>query len=389
MARMRITTYKDMIDHLVDYLGGSTSEETERYARRAIQAAYNEVATGHRWRYYLTRGRIVTAEPQTSSTITYDHTGGTYERMVTIASGTWPSWAAYGVLVISNVAYEVAERKSSTVITLAPSSNPGEDVAAGTSYTLYRDTYPLPIDFVEVGEIINVGTSQTIAIQSPQEWLSAQRSSVSTAQPAFCTISGDPNYFGIMALRLYPAPDDAYNLDFIYHRRPRQLNLAQYSTGSASTTSGLTTLTGSGTTFTSSMVGSLIRFGTQGGTDIPTGPGGTSPSTVERVLTGYTSGTSMTLDADPAATLTGVKFSVSDPVDIEEGAMLTFFLRECEKQLRDLKRMAPTSTEERHYQEAWFKARETDSRNFSPRAAGKAYTYYPDIRNMPRGADVS
>jgi hypothetical protein len=146
MPSLPLTTYKDLIDHLTDWCGANPGAEVQRDARRSILSGLRELMTAHRWSYYYQRGRLATVEPYDTGTIAYDHTGGASERMVTLTDGTWPSWAAFGSVVIDDVTYDVATRVSDSVITLTSTSNPGEDVAAETEYTLLRDTYPLAAD---------------------------------------------------------------------------------------------------------------------------------------------------------------------------------------------------------------------------------------------------
>jgi hypothetical protein len=388
MSDVRLTTYSDLISHVLDYLGAATDPNTERRARRAVQTAYREMGTSRRWSYHMQRGRIVTVASQTEGTIAYDHTGGANERMVTLTDSTWPSWAAYGTILIDDIAYDVATRESDTVITLNASANPGADVAAEETYTLYRDTYVLPGDFISGEEFVVQGQSGCVSFCHPAEWLALQRLNHNTGIPAAYCLTGDPNYFGALSARIFPAPDDVYEIDFIYQRRPRSLTLDEYETGTVTATSASTTLTGSGTTWTSSMVGSVIRFSEDAVTN-PTGPEGASPALLERVVSAYTSATSLTLDSAPGVDLAGVKYSISDPADIESQAQLTFLLRECERQARIMARMKPTVDEERQYAEARTRAWEVDSRDFSRRAAGGYMSYRPRLADMRAGPDVS
>jgi hypothetical protein len=358
-----LTTFKDAIDHGVDFMGATVSNEAARDARRAVLAALREIANIHRWSYYYQRGRIGTSAQQTTGTIDYDHTGGTHERQVTLASGTWPDWAAFGVLVISNVAYEIADKKTSTVITLSSTSNPGADVAAGTSYILYRDTYPLPSDFVAGDEVMSLGSMLTLTFQHPRAWLQRQRIIQSPAAPHVYTVMGDQNYFGSLALKLSPPPDQAYQLDFLYQRRPRLLVLDEYSTGTVTATADATTLAGTGTTWTSSMVGSVVRL-SDDATNKPTGLVGAEPPAAERVVMGFTSATSLTVDTAWSSTLTGVKHLISDPLDIEEGTMLTAFWRCVEKELGIIRKMKDRDLLIQLYKDALILAMEADSRSF-------------------------
>src|SRR5579863_7298239 len=148
-----------------------------------------------------------------------------------------------------------------------------------------------------------------------------------------------------MSVRFFPPPDNTYFMDFIYKRRPRQLSVVLVSAGTASTTSGSTTVTGTGTSWDSTMVGCSIRFSAQGNNVVPTGPSGENPFFLERTVLSVTSTTSLTVDQDPAYTGTNLAYAISDPIDVEEGAHLNLLLRLCEKQLRMARRIKATPEE--------------------------------------------
>ena len=145
MAEQPLFTFQDAVDHVSDVFDIAGLDATSKHfraAKRAVADAYRDIVRLHEWSYYERHGQITTEAEQSSSTITYDHTGGTYERMVTIAAGTWPTNARYMHIIIESQRYKVATRESSTVITLTPDTNPGADVAAGTSYNIFRSVYP-------------------------------------------------------------------------------------------------------------------------------------------------------------------------------------------------------------------------------------------------------
>jgi hypothetical protein len=378
-----IWTYADAISHCIDYMGSSTSQETERYARRAVQLAYKEMASKRNWNYFYHIGHVTTVADYSTGTIAYDHTGGAQERMVTLTTGTWPSWAADGMLDIDNIFYPCTRRISDTVITLADANNPGADVAAGTEYTIAREHYTLPVDFGAMDRVIQHDHSTTMTYLPPGEFFCQQRTSVSVANPWSYTITNDPNRHGAMAIRFYPVPDEIYQFGFYYRRRPRTLKIDNYSTGTVSTTSGQTTLTGSGTVWNSTMIGSIVRFAADA-VDVPTGLSGASPFWLERSITAYTSATSLTLDQDPQQSLSGVKYSISDPVDIESGAMLSYFLRECERQCRLIRRMEPSGSEDQNYALSYHTALEADNR----RLERQDLMFPRRLADMPLGDDV-
>ena len=174
MGTTPIHSYHDIVDHLLDYFGGLEDGRNIKMSKRAILSAYRQLPTLYNWSYYYKRGRVTSVAAYSTGTVAYDHAGGTYARQVTLTGGTWPSWAARGIVQISNVSYDVHERKSDTVITLSVNSNPGADLTAGTSYKLSRDAYPLPVDFQSTDQLRNVTKNWTWqSYVSPGEWLDA------------------------------------------------------------------------------------------------------------------------------------------------------------------------------------------------------------------------
>jgi hypothetical protein len=136
------------------------------------------------------------------------------------------------------------------------------------------------------------------------------------------------------------------------------------------------------------MVGCVVRFAQDSSVqEIPTGLTGASPFFLERTISAYTDGQTLTLDQDPQMSLSGVKYSISDPVDIEPGAMLTYFLREVEKQVRIARKMKPMEVEEIQYRDAQLSAFEMDNRHYAE--ASEYGTYWPrDVWAGPITAEV-
>lgn len=381
-----IWCYKDAIAHALDYMGAANDAQTERFARRAVQLAYSNMMSQRNWTYYYHIGSINTVAYYATGTIAYTHSTKT----ATLTGGTWPSWAADGVLVIDSVPYPVASRTSGSDIVLVDANNPGADVASGTVYSIYRETYTLPVDFGAMDKIYRMnGTNCSMEYLTPGDFIGMKSHSTTVGDPRAFTITSDPNRHGVLAARFHPAPDAAYPLSFMYRRRPRALRVDSYETGTVTTSSASTTITGIGTEWTSSLVGCMIRFAQNSTGEIPTGLSGASPFWLERVVSGYTSATSLTIDAVPGETLTSVKYSISDPVDIESGAMLVYFIREIERQCRAIKRMRPASKEEEEqYALSLQAAFEKDSRRYDRNAAATSLHLIPGLRDGRYTGDV-
>lgn len=385
--QLSLWTYADLIGHAIDYVGASTDATTERFARRAVQMAMNAIWNDRNWVYFYSRGRINTVASYATGTVGYDATGGAVERQLTLTGGTLPSWAANGVLAIGNVPYDLFARVSGTVAQLATYSDPGIDIAAGTGYTLAQDTYTLPTDFGAMGEMINVGYARMMQFVAPDEMLKMQRMQISPAAPYSYTTMGDPRRYGALVIKFYPPPDAVYAMDYTYRRSPRQLNVIGYDAGTASVTNGSATLTGTGTTWTSSMVGAIVRLAANGDTNTPTGVSGANPSVQDRSVAAFVSATELTLDAVVTQAFTLAKYAISDPVDIEQGAMLEYLLRSVERQMRIIRRLKATSDEERQYKEAQMMAYEADARHYESRHVFSGSLFPARLAQMPSGAD--
>lgn len=383
---MDLPTYRDVLDHLIDYQHGSPAPYVHRNARRAIIHALRVLANSYQWPYWTQVGRVNTHAPYNTGTVTYDHTGGAYERVLTLTGGTWPDWAAYGIVVIGATKYSVAERQSSTQLQLEVYHNPGEDIAE-SSYELFRDAYTLPVDCRVVDHVYSSSSYTHLDYVHPREWLrgTVYHSSAS-GYPVRFTVTGDPDFQGQLAIRVDPYPDSAMALDFIYQRRPRSNNVEGVHAGTASVDASNVSVSGEGTSWTDTMVGSLIRF-SNNDTDLPTGLEGSNPYTLERTVMQVVSGTHLMLDQPAPETLSGVKTMISDPIDIEPGGMEVAFYRCCESQLAKTIRTKDRAEVERDFQMELERAKNASVPTTAPRHAGQTRRKLR-LSDMPTGADV-
>lgn len=386
MPQLPLVTYQDLLDHLIDFLGANVSSEADRDARRAIFSALRIFSNAHRWSFYYQRGRISTqAQFGTASGVTVQYTAATQQLVV--SGATWPTWIVQGIVLLNNIEYPVVSQTDSQTIVLDPNNSPSADMAAGSTFMAYLDTYALPADFISMDELINATYVMGLDYVHPSQWLAKHRLVYTPATPYRYTITGHPSYFGTMAVRLFPAPDTTYQLDYIYQRRARPLQIDNYSTGTVNVSANNQIIAGNGTAWTSKMIGCVIRFSADG-VSLPTGLIGSNPYNYERVIIGVTNGTSLTLDATIPDSWNGVKYLISDPVDIEDGAMLTAFLRCCEWQLARSRNMRDRTEIEQEYNRALIRAKEADSRSFQERAAGVVPANRLRLAYMPRGGDI-
>ncbi len=364
--------YADAIEHLIYSMQSGNNEKEVRDLRMAIQTGYREVAYETDWKYYWGVGQVILNAPQSSSTITYDHTGGASERLLTLASGTWPTWARFGRIKIANVVYPIAARLSDTTLQLDEDVNPGADVAALTTYLLFQNQYALPSDFRRIGRIFNENNAQETGAMDQEHWLGLERSGPTSGTASRYSVLANPDLGGQMMLVIDPYPASAATLQFIYQRSYRPIRHTGFeganTVGTIACSAGGTTVTGTLTTFAADMVGSFIRIGTVN--DLPDGIGGSKPFVEQAKIVSRASATS--LEVYPAFTYaaTASKYRISDPIDIAQ-TMQTAFLRCIELELM-MARKTSAAGLERYQQAARMSlnsARERDSAFISERVA--------------------
>lgn len=328
-------TFADAVRHLLDlHELDSNSGLNKRNARASLLKAYRDLPSRTAWNYYYRQRLLQTVAAYSTGTVAFDYTGGASERMLTLTTGTWPSWAAFGRVIIDDVHYEVATRESNSIITLTETSNPGADVAALTTYQIYRSAYLLPADYRSLCRIWDVEEQRPLNLVDPAQHHTSQQWLGTPQEPWEAMVRATGEYYGGMALHFGPPPETAKTYDLLYIARPRPLNIEDYSTGTVTVSLSSATVTGSGTVFPTNCVGSVIRFSKN--STLPTSvigglDGSDNPFLLQGVIKTRTSDTALVLEeAASVAIAAGSAFTISDPLDIEPGVMLTALLRAAE-----------------------------------------------------------
>ncbi len=383
MSEPAVVTFADSLDHLADVMGGSSLDTGQRLVRGAVISAYQRLTGERSWQYLYTPGRVTFVAPYSTGTVVYDHTGGTYERMLTFSdamSSTIQGWAKFGRIRIAGYVYEVEDIKSSTVVTLMERLNPGADLAA-VAFDLYRNVYQLPADFRRLRPPTTKGIWWSYYV-SPSEWQSLEwHVNATSAYPFRWTVMNDPDRAAGWSLCIDPRATAVDFFDFTYVRWPRTLKRSGKETGSSVGTVAVslngTAVTGSSTTFSADMVGSYIRFGDT--SNVPDGLGGLNPYIEQKKIKSYTSATSITLDSAVEQAYLGAKYCVSDPVDIPI-SMQEAFNRCCEWQLAITSGMKDVGGKATLYNDALRLAFEQDAiperaRNWPECGGAQLYRY--------------
>lgn len=329
-------TFDDAVQRLATrfQFQASTSQSTIALmrARDAVRSAYRDLPNKYQWGYLRRRARISTNAAYSTGTIGIVAS----TRTVTLTSGTWPTWAVYGELVVGTAVYKPQSVSGATMI-LTADRCPASNVASGTSYQIQRTTYPLPADFRSLNDMFEVSSGFQPAYVPISDVARLAAWWYTAGMPLQYTVMGSqPEYPGRFTMQLSPAPDTDRAYDIIYESAGRPLGLRQvYSTGTASITAAGTTITGSGTVFPSNCEGCVIRLSANA-TDLPTGAWGANPCSYEGYITSRVSDTSVTVDTAAASTLSGVRLTIDDPIDIDQTTMQAAFDLLCQAYYADL-----------------------------------------------------
>lgn len=392
---MTLFTFADAFDALIAYLGASPSTQTLRDCRQAIDEALRDIVNAHTWSYYYTFGRLNTNAPFNDGTIKFQLSSGPLPNYMTLtpqASTGWPSWAADGYIYINNIVYRVDRVIDATHLTmqvLNVNLAPRADLAAGTSYQLYQDSYLLPVDFIAQDQSLYETCFGPLQYVHPREWLFAHRYIFNTGIPQFYAIDSDIKYPNRLVVRLAPLPVDNRTLDYIYKRRPRPILWQTMSQGTVSLVSGSVSVVGVGTAFDQTMAGSVLRVSPT--VALPTWMPGPNPATFEAIIDSVQDSTHLKLMplTPSTVTYTGVGYVISDPIDIETGSMLNAFLRCCEHKVGQIRIMKDKPDALTQYRYELQKAKDADTRSFSGRAEGEIGWNRMRLKDMPLGPDMS
>jgi len=331
-----LLTYRDTYEHLLDVFGlaGSDQNVTVRNLRRAIVEAYRRLPGLNHWAYYLRTTMVQTDATYSTGTIAYS----TSTNEATLTSGTWPTNAALGVLIISEVQYKIARRISSTVVELDSVSKPASTVAAGTSYRWARFRYLLPIDVGDIREVINSQYLHSLMRLSAEDiFWRTQVLNTETYPSAWAMIRSE-DYPGRWELWFSSADASARELRILYEARMTSLPIEEISAGTVTTVADVVTFTSE--ILTEDCVGCVLRIATDTNKPTPrvgswidddTGHVTRLPS-AERIITQYTTTTTAVINRSLSSDVSGKGYSLSSQVDVNPSTMWELFMRLCEQQ---------------------------------------------------------
>lgn len=314
--------FSDQIVRMQHSVPNASGDRATGILKSSIDAAYRSIGSRHPWSYLRKRTQINTSAPYSTGTVAYSSS----TRQLTLSSGTWPSWAKYGTVIIDSVLYKVSARTSDTVLVLDATRCPTGDIASGTSYQIYRSEYPLPANFSRLNSIVEVGRAWEVQYVPPEDMLTLAYVLYNPTRPYRYTIIGSNQAGqGLFDIVFIPPPASAQTFDIAYEAKPRIRTLYNEATSGTIAISG-TDVTGTGTAFTSAMIGCCLRVGDAA--SIPTDISGKTPSSTEYIIASVESSTALTL-TESGTTASGVRYLIDDPVDIDSGDIMNLFDAMC------------------------------------------------------------
>lgn len=222
------SNYTDLLQRVGHYLFGirsgfSSDQTADIYD--CISDGLRRVYAAHDWSFFRPLADVTTTAPYATGTVTVA------AGVVTLVGGTFPSWAADGVLKVSDNYYSVASRDSNTQITL---DDTAATVAIATSYQLARPEVPLDAAFEAVANDSDLSyyPSSELWYPSVQQRHDAMIRRLESECPEFDrpvfysvrTSLFDASVGSRKVLALYPSPDKAYTLRVPMVLRPIPLS---------------------------------------------------------------------------------------------------------------------------------------------------------------------
>jgi len=360
-------TYSDAIEAIDGWLQSrGQSGATQVVIRRAIQAAYTDWPSYSDWNCLRRNGRILLQKPYATGTISYDNA----TRTVALTGGVFPSWSADASILIGDLVCDIETLDSDTTLTLDAQLNPGSDFADGTSYQVYKRWYALPNDFASFWGPFDQDALSFGSYLPPSDYMAIHSNRSGGYGQGYYTIMPIQDAYGSVGLYWDNVVSDTTAVDFVYKRQPRSLRYTGHDSsdyaGTVAVTSGSPYVVGTNTTVERGHIGSIFRV-SNSATNRPTGIDGLNPYREQRVISAVTDYGNFTLDANIQTSRSGVRYEISDPLDIEIGSYQAF-LSLCKRNMAFEKDMKNKGEIDSAFRDALFRAKCSDKKSYGPRA---------------------
>ena len=309
---MAYLTYFDVVEHLIASSFGGPQDAEQRDIRTAVHRCYAEIGNIRDWSWQHAHGRVLTVAPETFTVSALS--GATLS-----LSGLVGPTSTMSHVRIGDRVSEIASISGTTVTLSSSVLPPSGTVQNGDTATFYKTLYDLPSDFRNLDEPSDEFNWWSGAYVTPDEAMKMERVNFQTGSPLHWTVIKSPTANSYV-LKLVGYPTAVETIDFTYRRDLRSLRWSGHETDARTGTVDTVAasplpVAGTSTEFSPSMVGSILRFGTT--SDIPGPITSITPYVDEREILSRSSTTSITVGGGYTS-YTGVKYLVTDPIDLPE-----------------------------------------------------------------------
>lgn len=212
-TQVSFTNLQERVGHYLFGIRTGFSSDQQSDIGDCLNDGLRRLYAAHNWSFLRPLADVTTTAPYATGTVTIA------SGVVTLTGGTFPSWAASGVLKVSNRYYSVASRGSNTQITLDDTT---VTVASAASFQLARPEIALDATFDSVSN-----DSDLTYYPSAESWYPPVKwrhdatirhlegTNPEFDRPVFYsvrTVTFDPTIGSRKVLALYPAPDKVYTL---------------------------------------------------------------------------------------------------------------------------------------------------------------------------------
>lgn len=218
-------TLLERVGHFLFGIRSSYSADQTSDIEECIEDGLHDVYAAHPWSFLRPITEVTTTAPYATGTITVA------SGVVTLSGGTFPTWAAVGILKIVDDYYDVDTYDSGSQITLEDTS---VTVASASAYELGRAEYDLPSTFEAISgdsdlhyEPGQADFYPPVKQRHDSHIRRAKQNDPYTDRPCYYsvrTVEFDPTVGSRKRIAFYPTPDAAYVLKVPMILRPTMID---------------------------------------------------------------------------------------------------------------------------------------------------------------------
>lgn len=317
IAAMEIFTLHDLVHRLSLRASASASPRMNALFARAIQDAIRGLPGKNNWKYFKRQTRLNTTASE-DLTVEYDHTGGTYERMLTATSGSFPDDAQYGCIRRGLATYRILQLINNTTATLEADFSPADDFTDDVQWS--RSSYIFPREFSKVHQVHNTTNNIPLACVSTQELMAGSYNGWGLGSATHFSFQNRGGYFGATEFVILPTPLTSETIEVTATVSPLIPKINEISGSGASVVSGSYEVTVPGASFDERCVGCIFRLGLDATPPINLDSANWS---FQAFIISVTSSSVLVLsEAAPEDATRG--YCISSPIDAEASTMLEY-----------------------------------------------------------------